>query len=309
MTSDRQISNTRLVDAPPERVWEVWTSAAHLAKWWGPNGFTNEIAEMDVRVGGVFRFVMVGPDGKRWPNLITYTAVERPTRLAWVHGASEDDPDRFESEVTFEAVGARTRITLTATFATAERREFLEKAVNAREGGQQTLARMEAAVASEPEFTLTRRVRAPRAKVWAAWTERAALAQWWGPAGMKLEIHTFDLRPGGMFHYSMVPPGGGVWWGRFVYREVTPMERLAYVSGFSTEDGGPARPPFAATFPQDVFNLVTFTDAEDGGTVITLKGGPINATAEEKAFYEGMYASMNQGFSGTFAQLEAYLGE
>jgi len=65
MTSaaDREIVTTRVVDAPRERVWRAWTERAQVAQWWGPNGFTNTIHEMDLRPGGVWQFVMHGPDG------------------------------------------------------------------------------------------------------------------------------------------------------------------------------------------------------------------------------------------------------
>jgi uncharacterized protein YndB with AHSA1/START domain len=62
---------------------------------------------------------------------------------------------------------------------------------------------------------------------------------------------------------SMLPPGSpSLWWGKFVFREVTPTERLCYVSGFSDADGGSTRPPFAPTFPLEVFNLLTLEDVE-----------------------------------------------
>ncbi len=46
-TADREITATRLLDAPRELEWEVWTNPKHLAQWWGPNGFTNTIHEID----------------------------------------------------------------------------------------------------------------------------------------------------------------------------------------------------------------------------------------------------------------------
>jgi uncharacterized protein YndB with AHSA1/START domain len=51
-SADREITATRLFNAPRERVWEVWTVPKHIAHWWGPRGFTNTIEKMDVRPGG-----------------------------------------------------------------------------------------------------------------------------------------------------------------------------------------------------------------------------------------------------------------
>jgi len=67
-TADREIVIERLFNAPPELVWNTWTDPTHVAQWWGPNGFTNTIQEMSVKPGGVWRFIMHGPDGTNYPN-------------------------------------------------------------------------------------------------------------------------------------------------------------------------------------------------------------------------------------------------
>jgi uncharacterized protein YndB with AHSA1/START domain len=69
-TSDRENVTTRVFDAPRELVFRAWTNPKHESQWWGPNGFTNTIHEMDVRPGSVWRFVMHGPDGVDY-NLLT----------------------------------------------------------------------------------------------------------------------------------------------------------------------------------------------------------------------------------------------
>lgn len=163
------------------------------------------------------------------------------------------------------------------------------------------------AVVKDREFTITRSFNAPRDLVWKAWSEPQRLAQWWGPKGCKLEVRTLEFKPGGIFHYGM-HMGQGMWWGRFVYREIEKPERIVFVSSFSDEVGGITRAPFSATWPLEVLNNLTLTE-ENGKTSVSLRGGPINPTAEERAFYEGMFESMQQGFGGTFDQLDAYLAE
>lgn len=59
--ADREIVATRVFDAPRDLVFKMWTDPKHIVHWWGPNGFTNTIHEMDVRPGGVWRFIMHGP--------------------------------------------------------------------------------------------------------------------------------------------------------------------------------------------------------------------------------------------------------
>src|ERR1700722_521534 len=84
-TAGREIAATRIFDAPRELVFRMWTEPEHVAKWWGPIGFTNTIHEMDVRPGGVWRFIMHGPDGVDYPNKNVYLEVVRPDRLVWDH--------------------------------------------------------------------------------------------------------------------------------------------------------------------------------------------------------------------------------
>ena len=86
VTSDREIVLTREVAAPRELVWKVWTNAEHLATWWGPTGFTTRTSEFDVRPGGRWRYAMIGPDGREYENLITYSEVSEPARLVYKHG-------------------------------------------------------------------------------------------------------------------------------------------------------------------------------------------------------------------------------
>lgn len=133
---------TRLVDAPRELVWQAWTEPKHIAQWWGPNGFTNTIQAMEVKPGGVWRFVMHGPDGTDWPNKIVYREVVRPERLVYDHsGEGANDPHRFHVTVTFADQGGKTRITMASLFPSLDARNAVLK-FGAVEGGAQTLDRL-----------------------------------------------------------------------------------------------------------------------------------------------------------------------
>src|ERR1700733_3959863 len=67
-TADREIRISRLLNAPIELVWEVWTNPEHIKNWWGPNGFTNTIHSMDMKKGGEWNLTMHGPDGTDYKN-------------------------------------------------------------------------------------------------------------------------------------------------------------------------------------------------------------------------------------------------
>lgn len=159
-----------------------------------------------------------------------------------------------------------------------------------------------------PEFTLSRTFDAPRDLVWKAWTEPKRLGEWWGPKGLKMGVTHLDLKPGGLFHYSMTTPDGETMWGRFVYKEITPPEKLVYIVSFSDENAGMVRHPMAQGWPLEILNTVIFTE-ENGKTVLRLKGSPINASPEEIQIFKDNFASMDQGFTGTMDQLEAYLAK
>ncbi len=138
---DRGIEITRTVKAPRALVWKACTEPAHIDRWWGPNGFANKTIAHDLRVGGQWKYTMTGPDGKVWPNLITYTEVTPMDRLAYDHGDWEN-PKMFEGSLTFSDVEEGTLITLRTLFPTKEARDFVIEQHGAIEGGKQTLGRL-----------------------------------------------------------------------------------------------------------------------------------------------------------------------
>ena len=160
----------------------------------------------------------------------------------------------------------------------------------------------------ERELVIIRVLDAPRELVWKAFTESDRLAQWWAPADFTLLARTLDFRPGGVFHYATRSPEGQVTWGRLVYRDIQPPERLVFTNAFSDEDGNVTRAPFSPTWPLEVLNTLTLSEA-DGKTTLTLRGGPINATEEEHETFWKAQESLRQGFAGMFDKLAAYLSD
>jgi len=158
------------------------------------------------------------------------------------------------------------------------------------------------------ELVITRIINAPRELVFKAFTESERLAQWWGPKGSEIKVSKLELRPGGTFLYNMSRPDGLLLWGKFVYREIIAPERIVFINSFSDENGNIIRAPFSETFPLEVMNTLTLTE-ENGKTTLTLRGLPINATDEENETFFAMTEGMQQGFKGTFDQLEEYLNK
>lgn len=158
------------------------------------------------------------------------------------------------------------------------------------------------------ELIITREIHAPRELVFKAWSEAEHLKHWWGPKGFEISVKGLDFRPGGFFHYSMQAPEGSIMWGKFVYQEIKAIEKIVWINSFSDEAGNIVRAPFSDLIPLEIRNEVTFKE-NNHTTIMTLCSRPINATEEERSFFEGMFESMEQGFGGTFDQLEQYLAE
>src|SRR6478752_7308774 len=116
-TADREIVISHDIGAPPERVFEF-------------------------REGGEWDFVMHGPDGTDYQEWIRWTEIAAPERIALLHGESRDDPNAFESVITFAPDGAATRIEMRTVFPTKQLRDQAVEKYHAIEGGQQTLSNL-----------------------------------------------------------------------------------------------------------------------------------------------------------------------
>jgi len=140
--ADREVIITRILNAPREVVWEAWTNPKHIVNWWGPDGFTTTIEKMDFRVGGEWRYMMIGPDGTRYPNHMVYKEITPPSKLVSDHG----DGERvwFEVSVTLQETGSSTLVTLRQLFPSKQSRDEVVEKSGAIEGGKQHFAKLEA---------------------------------------------------------------------------------------------------------------------------------------------------------------------
>jgi uncharacterized protein YndB with AHSA1/START domain len=146
-TADREIVLSRVIDAPRELVFEAFTQVRHLSRWWGPEGFTTTTRSFEFRAGGEWDFVMHGPDGTDYQEWITWREIVPAERIELRHGESRDDPNAFESVLTFEPAGEQTRIVMRTVFPTRELRDEAAEKYHAIEGGEQTLRNLAAYVA------------------------------------------------------------------------------------------------------------------------------------------------------------------
>jgi uncharacterized protein YndB with AHSA1/START domain len=309
LPSDREIKVVRVFDAPRSLVFEATSQCRHISRWWGPRGFEVTSCEIDFRPGGAYRFVQRAPDGSIHPFHCVYREITAPERVVFTQVYEPfAEHEVLVTNVLTESAG-RTTITQNMLFDSPQARDGMV-ASGMEKGEAESFDRLDellAALAVEsPQLLLEREFDAPRDLVWKAWTELDRLAQWWGPAGFDLNPASLDLRPGGIFHYSITPPSGQPIWAKFVYREIVPQERLVFVNFFSDEKAGISRNPWLPTYPLEVLTTLTMTERA-GKTMLKIHGAPINATAEEIETFRGGLDGIGKGFAGTFAALDRYL--
>jgi uncharacterized protein YndB with AHSA1/START domain len=106
--ADREIVSTRFFEAPRELLFEAFSNPDHLARWWGPEGFTNTIHTFDLRPGGIWLLTMRGPDGTAYENESVFTEVSIPERVVFQH---LEPVHGFQMTMTFAEENGGTRLT------------------------------------------------------------------------------------------------------------------------------------------------------------------------------------------------------
>src|SRR2546426_438769 len=114
----REVTITRIFDAPRELVWKAWTDPKLVAQWWGPHGFTNHVCKVDVRPGGALNIHIRGPDGVAYPGKGVFHEIVEPERLVFTTSAFENEEGHPGLEVlntvTFAEHNGKTKLTLQA---------------------------------------------------------------------------------------------------------------------------------------------------------------------------------------------------
>jgi uncharacterized protein YndB with AHSA1/START domain len=296
----------RIFNAPAPTVWQAITDLHHMKQWYFPmlESFKPEV--------GFETSFNVSHGGNNFLHIWKVTEVVPGKKIAysWKYGGYPGG-----SVVTFELFpeGNQTKLRLTHeglenfapdTHPELARPNFIQGWTHFSTALQNYVEKDTQSPA--PEFVITRVFDASRQVVFQAFTEPEHLAHWWGPKGFTWVSSNLDLRPGGIFHYCMRSPQGDEMWGKFVYREITPPERLVFTSSFSDAQANTVRAPFSPHFPLEVLNTLTLVENQ-GKTTLTLRGTPLNASEEERQLFASWHPSMQKGFGATFDQLDEYL--
>jgi uncharacterized protein YndB with AHSA1/START domain len=125
--NSRELTITRVFDAPRALVWKAWTDPQQLMRWWGPKDYTSPFCKIDLRVGGKYLFCMRSPEGQDYWSTGVFREIVPMERIvltdsfadeqgnvvpASYYGMGEDFPQELEVTVTLEEVGDKTRMTL-----------------------------------------------------------------------------------------------------------------------------------------------------------------------------------------------------
>ena len=137
-TADRELSISRLFNAPIELVWEVWTKPEHIKNWWGPNGFTNTITKMEVEPGGEWDLVMHGPDGTDYKNKSVFKEIIKHKKIVYEHTSHP----KFLATIEFESRGDKTFLNWHMLFETKEQFIQVVKTFKADEGLKQNIEKL-----------------------------------------------------------------------------------------------------------------------------------------------------------------------
>ena len=271
----------RIYLASPERVFAAWSDRSAKARWYQP-------AEVfDFRVGGR-EFSRGGPaGGPVFTFDAYYQEIVPDERLVYTYSLDQGELRISVSIATIElfptSEGTKLVFTEQGTFFdghdTPEQRE---------QGTKELLGLLGKSLgesnAETFELVSRRKLDAPRNLVYRAWTEPELLAQWWGPNGFTNTFHTFDLKPEGVWEYTMHGPDGANYPNRNVFQEIKP-ERIV----LRHETG------------HHFILTATFEDI-DGGTEITFR-----QTLESKEDYNKLKPICEEGNEQNLDRLASLL--
>ncbi len=229
--STKELTLTRIYDAPRELVFKAWIDPIQMQKWWGPKFFTNPLCEVDARPGGKIRIDMMAPNSVRYPMGGHFEVIEAPERLVFITTAEEHSDGTAELEnrntITFEDLGGKTKLTVHVKVLHAT--EKIAGALSGmKEGWSGSLDKLETLLRSEEparSVILDRVYHAPVEKVWEALTDAGAMRKWF------FDVAEFKPEVGFAFDFQGGPPEK-LYLHLCKVTEVIPMKKLAYTWRF-----------------------------------------------------------------------------
>jgi uncharacterized protein YndB with AHSA1/START domain len=207
----------------------MFTKPEHLKQWWGCSMQQNVSIEMDVRVGGTYRFVGKTADGNLVPFKGEYKEIDPPNRIVFTEIFDVDMAREHPSVVTttFTEADGKTTMHCLVRYDSKQTRDIV-LSTGMEHGAAASYDEIERMLGELAQFTITREFAAPRTLVWKAWTDPSQFAKWYGPRGFSIPRCDFDVRAGGAIRTDMAAPNGATMTTLGEFREVVEPERLVF---------------------------------------------------------------------------------
>ena len=302
---EETLTITRIIDAPRELVFKVWTDPLHIMYWWGPKNFTAPSIEVDFHPGGEFHHCMRSPDGKNYWSKGVYYQIIIPEKIISTiyysdeegdilnpaqYGMDADIPAEMLDTVTFDVYeDSKTKLTFNRNTPLS-----ISKRIGEDEGWNQSLDKFEKEVSdlANRSIVVSRVFNFAREVVFKAWTDADTLEKWWGPHGFTTTTQKFDFKQGGAWRHIMHGPEGKDYNNNLVYLEIAEPERIVY-----TITGGEEQ-------EQSKFHTTVFLAGKDGTTKLTMH--MVFVTEEECTKNKEHFGAV-EGGNQTLRRLEEFL--
>ncbi len=310
-----EIIETSVFDAPRELVYKTMMDPKLVPRWWGPRNLTTTVDKMDMRPGGVWRYVQRDADGNEYAFNGVYREIAPPERFVGTFNYEAMPGHESVGTTIFEEQDGKTKVTSKTVFQSVEDRDSMIQS-GMETGARETMDRLAELLdeiqtgqletipssAKTTELVITRVLDAPRELVWKAWTDCELVKQWWGPKDFTSPSCRNDFRVGGKSLYAMqAPEGKEVWsgktiWSTGTYREIVPMDRIVSTDSFADEKGNIVSATnygMNADFPLEMLLTVTFEDYE-GKTKLTLQHVGFPSEADREGARSGWNESLDK---------------
>ncbi len=234
IAASRPLTISRTFAAPRELVFQAWSSAERMKRWFSPEGVDVSEAEIDFRPGGAIAVCMRLPDGTEHWSRGRFVEIVPPEKLTFEGEVSAGGKPCFfvRTTVRFAAEGAGCRMTVEQSYQIFDP-AFRSATEGASEGWRTTLDKLErelarASAAVRGAFSLERVFKATPAQAFKAFTDQSAKSRWFGGDGITMIERSMDVRPGGR-EVAVGKWKSGVT-SRFdaFYFDVVPDRRLVY---------------------------------------------------------------------------------
>jgi uncharacterized protein YndB with AHSA1/START domain len=309
---------THKFDAPRDLVYRIYTDPSLIPEWWGPRNLTTIIDKMELRPGGIWRYIQHDQQNNEFAFHGVYHSLE-PNKQIISTFEWEGMPGHVILVTTnFEDKGNQTIVTQQNVFqsvldrdgmiqqgmeqGTIEGDERFNELLSRLNTGQRMEGHMEQRIEDGGCIDVTRVFNASPEVVWDLWTDPDQYMCWWGPKDFTSPYVKLDMHVGGKYLSCMKGPDGKEYWDTGTYEEIIEPSRIVYTDTLADEHGNAVAPSFYG-MPGD--------KPVEMAVEVTLKdiGGKTMLTLEHCGLPEGeMLDQARDGWNQSFDKLARCLG-